>query len=91
VEMNTVWLCRYSCLMCAMLFPMTLLISYGPGADTFAFLLQGGTACGTLLAGILAILANRLPPSHWVHQSLPAWIILAAVAVTVTAMMVSAG
>jgi hypothetical protein len=89
--MHIVWLCRYICLVFTLLFAMSMVTSYAPGAENFAFVIQSITGGGAAIAAILAVFLNRFPSDHWVRQSRPLWIAFVLVAVAVTLLMVSVG
>jgi hypothetical protein len=89
--MNVIWLCRYISGICVLLFVMGSLISYAPSAETFMILHQTIAGCGAFIAALLAIVLNRLPRSHWIHQSKPLWVGFVAVAVAVTVLVAFGG
>jgi hypothetical protein len=89
--MRVVWLSWYISGVLTLLFLLSSLISYGPGAKLFGAVVQS-IACGGAVAGIaLASRLGRLPRDHWVHTSRPLWAGLVAVAVTLTLLMVLVG
>ena len=67
--MKLVWLARYIFGMLSLLFMGSLMVSYAPGAERFAAILQGGSLGGAIVAAIVAAWLRRLPADHWIHKS----------------------
>jgi hypothetical protein len=82
------WLAWYISGMLALLSIFSLLISYAPGANTFAMGMQVGCACAALAGMGLALWLRRFPQEHWVNRSRPLWAAFIAAAVTVTVLTV---
>ena len=57
--MNLIWLCRLISILFALMFVMSLFVTWAPGAETLAGMIQITTGCGALAAGIVAIALNR--------------------------------
>jgi hypothetical protein len=91
MAMNIVWLCRYICVVCILLFVSGMLISHAPSAELLIVVHQVLAGCGAFIAFIGAIYLNRLPATHWAHRSKPLWVAFLAIAVAVTALVVTVG
>jgi len=63
---------------------MTSFISYGPGAESFAFKMFAIPAVGAIAAACLARRLGGLPSDHWACNSKPLWWTTASVAMLVT-------
>ena len=84
-------ICRYICGVFILLFVSGTLITYAPGAETFMIFHQVIAGGGAISAAAAANWLNRLPETHWVHQSRPLSITFLVIAMIATALMVSAG
>jgi hypothetical protein len=63
---------------------MALFITYGPGAESFAFKLLAIPGIGAIVAACLARRRGGLPSDHWVRHSRPLWWSMASVAMLVS-------
>ena len=70
---------------------VTSIISYAPGEETAAAVLQIATGSATLLSGIAALRLSVLPVDHWIRQSKPAWAGYVAAALTLATLLLIVG
>jgi hypothetical protein len=89
--MRVVWLAWYICGVCLLLALLASVITYQPDIQHLGVVLPAAFGGMALLAGGAAVGLGRLPPTHRVHQSMPLWAGLAAVAVAVTLLLVLIG
>ncbi|OWK43884.1 hypothetical protein [Fimbriiglobus ruber] len=89
--MRLVWLAWYVCGLCLLIALLASFVTYHPTIKHLGRVIPivfGGCA---LLAGGVAIALGQLPPTHRIHQSKPLWVAAAAVAITVTLLLVLVG
>lgn len=88
--MRVVWLLRYICGVCLLLALLASMITYHPDVEHLGLVLPAVFGSVGLLAGAVAIILGRLPPTHYIHQSKPFWAVLAAIAFMGTLLLVLA-
>ena len=89
--MRVVWLAWYICGVCLLLALSASAITYHPDVQHLGVVLPAAFGSVALLAGGAAVGLGRLPTTHRVHQSRPLSAGVAAVAVTVTLLLVLVG
>ena len=63
---------------------MALFITYGPGAESFAFKMLAVPGVGAISSACLARCLSGLPSDHWARHSRPLWWSMASAAMLVT-------
>lgn len=89
--MRVVWLAWYICGVCLLTALSASAITYHPDVRHLGVVLPAASGGVGLLAGGAAVGLGRLPAAHRLHQSMPLWAGLVAVAVAVTLLLVLAG
>ena len=82
--MRLVWLSWYITGILALLFLLSSLIFYGPGAERLGMVIQLIFASGTVAGIAVSLWLSRFPRDHWVHRSKPIGAVFIAAAVMVT-------